>query len=169
MWNWMENKKKDGCNNSDPPYIILWFGHRLVVLTNCPTSSLRKSHLVFTSDIHNLKMDGHFTSHAWPTKPWISDDSAWSNPLKKTESITTEKKYSQYKLLLLYTTYIHIQLSALKLFFQISSKKSCERQFLKWNGHLWQVFWQFFVHLFWIQFNKIAFHWTTATWKTNVW
>ena len=70
---------------------MLWFGHRLVVLTNCPTSSLRKSHLVFTSDIHNLKMDGHFTSHAWPTKPWISDDSAWSNPLKKTESITTEK------------------------------------------------------------------------------
>ena len=48
---------------------MLWFGHRLVVLTNCPTSSLRKSHLVFTSDIHNLKMDGHFTSHAWPTKP----------------------------------------------------------------------------------------------------
>ena len=38
-------------------------------------------------------------------------------------------------------------LDSLKLFFQISSKKSCERQFLKWNGHLWQVFWQFFVHL----------------------
>ena len=92
---------------------MLWFGHRLVVLTNCPTSSLRKSHLVFTSDIHNLKMDGHFTSHAWPTKPWISDDSAWSNPLKKTESITTEKNTVVWPVPLLVYEMIRLRFDAI--------------------------------------------------------